>query len=61
MEQYPDIDEWNNPDWEAGGRIHNWRRYAGQDLRLVWNTFSLDQKQAIYKTLDEVAGNEHWD
>lgn len=53
-----DCDE---PNWEIGGRVHNWRNYINDDLREMWHTFTIEQKRAISKNADEQASDEEWD
>ena len=48
-------------DWQAGGRVHNWRNYVPTDLRARWADLSDDTRGAIYFMADEIAGREDWD
>jgi hypothetical protein len=49
------------PDWDAGGFVHNWRRYVGQYTKGIWWSLTPDQKAAIVLDADERAGQEDWD
>ena len=49
------------PDWEDAGRVHDWRNYISEELRAIWWTFTVDQKMAIARNADDIAGREHWD
>jgi hypothetical protein len=54
------------PDWQAFDEwqwkhVHDWRRYVGEDVRRIWDTFSDEQKEAIAKNAQEVANKEDWD
>lgn len=53
--------DWENPEWDSGGRVHNWHNYASEAMQVIWQTFSAEQKQIIAATLDECASNEYWD
>ncbi|WP_269564503.1 hypothetical protein [Kosakonia radicincitans] len=53
--------DWQNPAWSEGGPVHNWHNHASSALKLVWNTFTDDQKRIIAAMLDNEASNEHWD
>lgn len=53
--------DWEEPDWNAGGRVHNWRNYVSDRVRKLWPTFTPEQRQALYEQADDQAGNEHWD
>lgn len=50
-----------NPDWEEGGRVHNWRRYISEELRSIWGSFTLFQRRVIAENAQEQADNEEWD
>lgn len=48
-------------DWTEGGRVHNWRNHIGDRIRLIWETFTEDQKVGLILDADERASNESWD
>lgn len=39
--------DWENPDWSAGGHVHNWHNYATEALQIIWEEFSQEQKKII--------------
>lgn len=49
------------PDWESGGRVHNWKNYVSEELRAMWSTFTVEQRGAIYRSAEESAGREEWE
>lgn len=53
--------DYDHPDWEGAGRINDWRNYISQELRDMWDAFSLGQKRAIAENADEIASREEWD
>lgn len=53
--------DYDHPDWENAGRVHDWRNYTSGELRAMWDTFTLDQKRAIAENADEIASREEWD
>ena len=53
--------DYDHPDWEEAGRVHNWRNHISQELRDMWDAFSIDQKRAIAENADEIASREEWD
>ena len=55
------VEPWDSPEWDEGGRVHNWRNHVPQQLRDIWDTFTEVQKKILYDTFDEIAGNERWD
>lgn len=52
--------EYDNPDWSAGGRVHNWRNYINDGLMAIWHTFTSDQKRVIYENAEQQAEREEW-
>lgn len=56
---YPD--DWKEPDWDKRERVHCWRNYISEPVRLIWWTFTKEQKQALAEMLQEVADAEHWE
>lgn len=55
------INNLDNPEWDKAGRVHDWRNYVGKEVQAMWATFSDEQKQALYKQADDIAGREDWD
>lgn len=50
-----------NPQWKAGGRCNNWRRYIPDTLKARWAELSPEARAAAYIVADTAAGNEEWD
>lgn len=48
-------------DWDEGGQVHNWRNHVGKNVRLLWDTFTAQQKIAIAHDSDDRAGAEIWE
>jgi hypothetical protein len=53
--------DYENPDWESAGRVHDWINYASDDLRKAWPEFSLRQRAIIAASLQDAADLEEWD
>lgn len=53
--------EWVNPDWSEGGKCHNWRNHISVQLSVIWDTFTNEQKFAIYENAEHQAENEEWE
>lgn len=53
--------DWENPDWEDDGVIHDWKNYVSEEVQGMWDTFTALQKQAIARQCDTLAGREDWD
>jgi len=49
-----------NPTWNPR-KVHDWRNYISVEVRLIWNTFTDEQKQALARQADDIASAEHWD
>ena len=55
------VEQSRDPKWKEAGRVHDWRSYATDEIRLLWPSFAGEQKSAIVRMLDEIASREHWD
>ena len=55
------IKQAENPDWSDRKHVHDWEAYAGEDLRAIWPTLTLEARVAIVKSLQEIADREEWD
>lgn len=53
--------EYINPDWDAGGKVHNWRRHVSYGVKEIWHTFTTEQKRVLYEQADGLASLEHWE
>lgn len=53
--------DWENPQWDAADRVHDWKNYAGEWLRETWHSLSDEQKKAVAASLDDAASAEEWD
>ncbi|MGQ3297702.1 hypothetical protein [Reyranella sp.] len=51
----------NTPDWEARGRVHDWRNYVGRRTRAIWDSLTPAEQVAIARDAQERADQEHWD
>lgn len=53
--------EFYQPDWNAGGKTHNWRNYVGEEVKRQWPYFDVKQKRALAENFQEIADREEWD
>lgn len=53
--------DWDQPEWDKAGRVHDWKNYISDELRAMWGTFTDVQKQAIARQAEEAASNECWE
>jgi hypothetical protein len=54
-------DDWQNPEWGAIQKCHNWRRYISEDLQGLWPELSGRQRLIIAANAQDIADVEHWD
>lgn len=52
---------WDDPDWEKGGRIHNWRTHVSREVRAIWGSFTSAQRRVLYQHFESLAENECYD
>jgi len=52
---------WRDPQWDEDDLVHNWRNYILEGLRAIWDTFTDEQKRALYENANTIAGEEDWD
>ena len=57
----PTPKDWQNPEWDVYDMVHGWRNYVSDEVRLMWETFTDEQKQAIARMAHAEAMREDWD
>lgn len=50
-----------DPKWSEGERVHNWRNHIPESIQIMWDTFTLAQKQAIVEWGGALASSEEWE
>jgi hypothetical protein len=50
-----------HPEWDKAGKVHDWRNYASEEIMVMWEGFTPEQRLAIARMLDGMASNEEWD
>lgn len=53
--------DWDAPDWDNAGRVHDWKNYVSKEVRAKWAAFSDELKMMLARQADEAASNEEWD
>lgn len=53
--------EFADPDWNAGLRVHNWRNHVPSEIRALWLTFTLPQREALFHWMEDEASAEEWE
>jgi len=56
-----DPEVYMRPDWDEGGRVHNWRHYISAEVQEAWSTFAPEQRAMLYRQADSQAECEDWD
>jgi hypothetical protein len=54
-------DNYSSPDWTEDRRVHNWRNHVPEHVRVIWPSFSDEQKQHLAIWADELASAEEWE
>jgi hypothetical protein len=49
------------PNWDEGGRVHNWRNYVPDEARAHWPKINLFNRKVIYIMARGRAYGEEWD
>lgn len=54
--------DWEQPFWRnQSSAPHDWHNYVSAEVKNLWSTFSVTQKQALASCFDEIASREEWD
>ena len=53
--------EIHNPNWETGGRVHNWKTYIFDSIRLQWSALPLEAKVIAFIMAEQQASCEEWE
>lgn len=53
--------DYQRPDWDNAGRVHDWKNYISESLINIWDSFTDEQKAAIAASAQDSADNEDWD
>lgn len=49
-----------NPQWTKH-KVHNWHRHIPDEIKKMWDTFSLQTKIVAFILADKEAQKENWD
>ena len=39
--------DWQNPEWDNVGRVHEWKNYVSDEIADMWETFTDNQKRPL--------------
>lgn len=53
--------DFDKPKWDVANRVHNWRNYVDDEVKDIWDSFSLEAKQALAQNFNNIADREEWD
>ena len=48
-------------DWNAGGRVHNWRSHVPDEIQDVWDELSDEARGIVLIMAEELASAEEWE
>jgi hypothetical protein len=51
----------DDPQWLKAGRVHDWRNYVPQVIRLRWVELSDEARAVAFVIADVAASREEWD
>lgn len=54
-------DDFETPDWDRAGKVHDWRNYVSDEIRAMWPDIPVSLKAAIARQSDAMANLEEWD
>lgn len=57
---HPPVD-WENPNWDVGEKVHNWRNYVSNDAKQIWPDMRVRLRIVLAANFDYIAGQEEWD
>ena len=50
-----------NPNWSQASRVHDWRNYISDEVKRLWDGFSIPQRAALVRQAQAIADREEWD
>ena len=53
--------DYATPDWDNCGKVHDWKNYISDEVRLMWHEFTVPQRAALARMADAQADRERWD
>ena len=54
-------DDYENPDWKAATKVHEWKNYIDDPVREIWDTITTAQKKALANQAQNIADAEEWE
>ena len=53
--------DFERPEWDKAGKVHDWRNYISEEVQVLWLALSLEVRAALARQAEDVASNEEWD
>lgn len=53
--------DYENPNWNGGNRIYEWKNYIAKEHKELWNTFPHSQKVILSQVAHKKAMSESWE
>jgi hypothetical protein len=54
-------DDFQSPDWENCGKVHEWKHYVSEEVMKLWPSFPDALKAALARQSQAMASLEEWD
>lgn len=53
--------QWYSPDWQNAGKTHDWRNHVSAEVRAAWDSFTTEQREALFRQAVDLADCEQWE
>ena len=53
--------DYENPNWNGGNRMYEWKHYIAKEHKELWNTFPHSQKVILAQDAYKKAMSESWE
>lgn len=61
MECFDTVNKVMYPHFEESKKVHNWRNYVPEEIKLHWEELSLETCLVVLVMAETIAGMEEWD
>ena len=52
--------DWDKPKWEVKYKVHNWRNYVSEDLKINWTDLSGKIRLILAANFKDISDREEW-
>jgi len=54
-------EDWSLPKWRVEEKVHNWRNYVNEDVKIMWVELTGRQKLVLAANFKDIADREEWE